>query len=50
VVTALVQRVVEGLRDGIPIDVESAIEAERARYSERLEKKAEKPAVAAKKS
>jgi 1-acyl-sn-glycerol-3-phosphate acyltransferase len=50
VVTALVQRVVEGLRDGIPIDVESAIEAGRARYSERLEKKAEKPAVAAKKS
>jgi long-chain acyl-CoA synthetase len=50
VVTGLVQRVVEGLRDGIPIDVESAIEAERARYGERLEKKAEKPAVAGKKS
>ncbi len=50
VVTGLVQRVVEGLRDGIPIDVESAIEAERARFGERLEKKAEKPAVVGKKS
>ena len=50
VVTALVQRVVEGLRDGIPIDVDGAIESERARYGERLEKKSEKPAVVGKKS
>ncbi len=50
VVTALVQRVVESLRDGAPIDLESAIQAERSRYSERLEKKAEKPAVVGKKS
>jgi long-chain acyl-CoA synthetase len=53
VVTALVQRVVEGLRDGTTIDVEGSIEAERARYGERLEKpykKAEKPAVVGKKS
>ncbi len=50
VVTALVQRVVESLRDGATIDLESAIQAERSRYSERLEKKAEKPAVVGKKS
>jgi long-chain acyl-CoA synthetase len=50
VVTALVQRVVEGLRDGTSIDVEGSIEAERARYGERLEKNAEKPAVVGKKS
>jgi long-chain acyl-CoA synthetase len=50
VVTGLVQRVVEGLRDGIPIDVENAVEVERSRYSERLEKKAEKPAPVGKKS
>ncbi len=50
VVTALVQRVVEGLRDGIPIDVEGAVEAERARYGERLEKKADKPVVVGRKS
>ena len=40
----------EALRDGIPIDVENAIEAERSRFSERLEKKAEKPAPVGKKS
>jgi long-chain acyl-CoA synthetase len=52
VVTALVQRVVEGLRDGAPVEIEDAIEAERARYGDRLEKpkKAEKPAVVGKKS
>jgi hypothetical protein len=50
VVTGLVQRVVEGLRDGIPIDVENAIEVERSRVSGRLEKKAEKPAPVGKKS
>jgi long-chain acyl-CoA synthetase len=53
VVTALVQRVVEGLRDGAPVEIEPAIEAERARYGDRLEKpdqKAEKPAVVGKKS
>jgi long-chain acyl-CoA synthetase len=49
VVTALVQRVVENLRDGIPADIESAIEAERARYRDRLERKNEKPAVVGKK-
>jgi long-chain acyl-CoA synthetase len=53
VVTALVQRVVENLRDGTPVDLESLIEAERARYGGRPEKKAEKaekPAVVGKKS
>jgi len=56
VVTALVQRVVERLRDGTSIDVEDSIEAERARFGERPEKKAEKteksekPAVVGKKS
>jgi long-chain acyl-CoA synthetase len=50
VVTALVQRVVEGLRDGTAIDLEGSIEAERARFGERLEKKVEKPAVVGKKS
>ncbi|HEY7699872.1 MAG TPA: lysophospholipid acyltransferase family protein, partial [Vicinamibacteria bacterium] len=50
VVTALVQRVVEALRDGAPIDVENAIEVERARYGDRPEKKSEKPAVVGKKS
>ena len=50
VVTALVQRVVEGLRDGTSIDVEGSIEVERARFGERLEKKVEKPAVVGKKS
>jgi long-chain acyl-CoA synthetase len=49
VVTSLVQRVVTNLRDGTPIDLEAAIEAERARYSDRLEK-TEKPAVLGKKS
>ncbi len=50
VVTALVQRVVENLRDGVTFDLEGAIQAERARFSERLEKKVEKPAVVGKKS
>ncbi len=50
VVTTLVQRVVESLREGAPVDLEAAIEAERARFGERLEKKAEKPAVVGKKS
>jgi len=53
VVTALVQRVVEGLRDATPIDVEGILEAERASYGERPERnaeKAEKPAVVGKKS
>jgi nucleoid DNA-binding protein len=53
VVTALVQRVVENLRDGNPVDLESLIEAERARYGGRPEKnaeKSEKPAVVGKKS
>jgi long-chain acyl-CoA synthetase len=50
VVTALVQRVVENLRDGAAVEIESAIEAERARYRERLEKHPEKPAVVGKKS
>jgi long-chain acyl-CoA synthetase len=53
VTTALVQRVVEALRDGAPIDVESWIEVERARYEDRPEKplkKDEKPAVVGKKS
>jgi hypothetical protein len=42
--------VVEALRDGAPIDVESMIEVERARYGDRPEKKPEKPAVVGKKS
>ncbi len=50
VVTALVQRVVEGLRDGTAIDVEGAIEVERARFGERLVKRSEKPAVVGNKS
>ena len=43
VVTALVQRVVEVLRDGTSIDVEGSIEAERARYGERPGKARKNP-------
>jgi long-chain acyl-CoA synthetase len=56
VATALVQRVVENLRDGVSVDLEGAIQAERARFSDRADRKAEKventekPAVVGKKS
>jgi long-chain acyl-CoA synthetase len=45
VVTALVQKVVEKLRDREPIDLEALIAIERDRRAERLERKTEKPAV-----
>jgi long-chain acyl-CoA synthetase len=50
VVTTLVQRVVECLRDGVSVDVQGLIEAERGRFADRLQKSAEKPATVGKKS
>jgi long-chain acyl-CoA synthetase len=47
VVTALVQKAVEHLRDGLPFDLESAAAPERARYLE-VRKPARQPAVVGK--
>jgi long-chain acyl-CoA synthetase len=47
VVTALVQKAVEHLRDGLPFDLESAMAVERARFVE-VRKPARQPAVVGK--